>query len=193
MSRLVIVVEGQGELKALPGFLWTLVNLGYFPPFEVLQVMRTPRDAFLRNPQERSRYLHLARKALGGEGGVLILLDADDLCPAQVAQGLGSELEGLASRLGLRVALVMPNREFEAWFLAAADGLGLGEVPEDPEDLRGAKEEVRKRLKGRYAPTVDQPRLATRLAQACPPEVLAQRSRSFRKFWKELNRLLLQG
>jgi hypothetical protein len=66
------------------------------------------------------------------------------------------------------VYVILPRREFEAWFLAAAEslrghrGLPLNLVPPQyPEEVRGAKEWLRARMQGRtYSPTIDQPALA---------------------------------
>jgi hypothetical protein len=95
------------------------------------------------------------------------LFDADDDCPAT----LGPELQRVAEavRPGSRVAVVLAVREFEAWFLAAAESLrGRRGLPDDhepptaPECVQDAKGWLRKRqIDGlSYSPTVDQPGLA---------------------------------
>jgi hypothetical protein len=91
--------------------------------------------------------------------------------------------------------VVLANREFEAWFLAAAPsssgcrGLADGlEVPVDPERPRDCKTWLTSHREdgGVYKPTVDQAALAAvfdlRLAR--------KNSRSFDKLWRDVERLL---
>jgi hypothetical protein len=121
---------------------------------------------------------------------VLVLLDADDDCPAQ----LGPRLLTWAGRGNLPVSVVLAKVEFEAWFLAAAASIaghrGLCEPlvpPADPEAVHDAKGWLsRNMLEGRrYSETLDQPALAAMfdLDQA-------RRADSFDKFHREVRRLL---
>jgi hypothetical protein len=95
----------------------------------------------------------------------------------------------------LPVALVLAKCEFEAWFLAAADSLrgkrGLPAdlaPPPDPEGVRGAKEWLASHMpRGqRCSETLDQPALAA----VFNLESARQRSPSFRKFCRDIERLL---
>lgn len=128
---------------------------------------------------------------VGGDGGILVILDSDDDCPAELAPEL---LAGTHSARGdLPSAVVLPNKEFECWFLAAAHSLrGLGGFPEDlespaqPEAIRGAKEWLSDRLRvGAYSPNVDQASLTQFFSFD-----LARRSPSFDKCYREVVRLL---
>jgi hypothetical protein len=58
---------------------------------------------------------------VSGLGGVLVLLDADDDCPAEYGPLLLARAQ--AARPDKQVSVVLANREFEAWFLAAAPSL----------------------------------------------------------------------
>jgi hypothetical protein len=86
----------------------------------------------------------------------------------------------------------MPNREFEAWFIAAAESLdgcrGFNyhdpDLPVDPELPRNAKGWIRDRMPGGYGETTDQPAFAARFDLA----IAYQRSRSFRKLCSEWDR-----
>lgn len=53
---------------------------------------------------------------------VLVLLDLDDGCAAQVAQKVAEELQKLNPPRP--IAVVFAVREYEAWFLAAAHSIG---------------------------------------------------------------------
>jgi hypothetical protein len=126
------------------------------------------------------------------EGGLLVLLDADDSCPAE----LGPQILSAADELRPDVvkAVVLPKREYEAWLIAAIASLrgqcGVradAEAAGDPEDIRNAKGYLtRQMLSGRkYSETVDQVAMTAVFsldeARAC---------RSFRKLTQEVERLL---
>ncbi len=178
--KLAPIVEGHGEVEALP-----VLIRRFFPSLYVQRPLRVQRNRFMNNPEERKRFLELAQNNLGQKGAILVLLDADEACPAELAPTLASQLK---QDVQLNCHLVLAKCEFEAWFLAGADCLGLGKVPDAVEQIRGAKEEVKRRL-GRYSETVDQPKLAARLAQTCDPRLLRERSSSFDKLCRELEKI----
>ena len=123
---------------------------------------------------------------------MLILLDADDDCPAT----LGPQLlrRARAARPDRTIGLVLARREYEAWFLAAAASLagkrdlpaGL-QPPPQPETIRGAKEWLRARLpRGqRYRETVHQPAFT-----ALFDLQQARNADSFDKCYREIVRLI---
>ena len=76
---------------------------------------------FLNRDEEFKRYLLLAAAKCGNNGWILVLLNADDDCPAT----LGPKILQRAKEIVLhrRVSVVLANREYEAWFLAAAESL----------------------------------------------------------------------
>jgi hypothetical protein len=130
---------------------------------------------------------------MGGTGGVLVVLDSDDDCPAQAGPNLLTR--AAAVRVGLPIAVVLAKHEFESWFIAAAESiagqLGLPadlQSPNDPESIRGAKEWLTGKMLGSrsYSPTLDQPALASRFDLG-----VALRANSFEKFHRETTRLLL--
>jgi len=114
------VVEGDGEVAALPKLLHRIAT-----ELDVLNLltptpMRIPRGKLTTNGGiERA----VAAEALRvpGKGGVLVLLDADDDCPAEYAPILLARARH--ARPHKQVTVVLANREFEAWFLAAAPSL----------------------------------------------------------------------
>jgi hypothetical protein len=98
---------------------------------------------------------------------VLILLDAEDDCPATLAPKLNARAR--RSARGIPVGVVLAKFEYESWFLAAAEsirgmrGLALDlSAPPEPETIRGAKEwlTTRKIDGTAYSPTVDQAALS---------------------------------
>lgn len=127
-----------------------------------------------------------------GPGGVLVLVDADDDCPAL----LGPQLVSFAHRArpDIPISVVVANREYEAWFLASAESLrghrGLAadlSPPADPEAVSGAKEWLRDRMSraAPYQPTLHQASFSDAMDLA-----LARRASSFDKLWRDIERLV---
>jgi len=191
VTRLAAIVEGVGEVAALPVLMRRLALWrGPFAGVEVLPPIRVYKDRFLNRPDEFSRHLQLAALKCGAEGWILIMLDADDDCPADKGAEIVVRAQAIVPHR--RVAVVMPNREFEAWFIAAAESLNgcrgfICNAPDlliDPELPRNAKGWIRDRMTGGYGETTDQPAFAARFDLA----VAHQRSRSFRKLCSEWDR-----
>jgi len=121
--KIACIVEGQGEVKALPVLLkrlhtWKTSDLSY-PIIE--EPIRVKRDQFINKHDEFRRYLQLAAAKCGNEGWILILLDADDDCPAD----LGAKILQRAKQCipHRPISVVLANMEFEAWFIASAESL----------------------------------------------------------------------
>jgi len=123
MSKIATIVEGHGEVAALPVLLRRLSAWKTPGKYvEPLQPIRVSRDRFLNRETEFKRHLTLAAGKCGSDGWVLIMLDADDDCPSTLgADILARAQEHIPHR---RVSVVLPNREYEAWFIAAAASLG---------------------------------------------------------------------
>ncbi len=162
------IVEGKGEVEAVP-ILIRRVAASLYPELQVVtpHPIRVSRSKVIQKG-ELERVVELAAQNIGGQGAILIILDSDDDCPAQ----LGPELLYRARqvRSDLPIAVVLAKREFEAWFLAAADSLrgykGLKnnlESPNNPEEIRGAKGWLKQRRDSRkYRETLDQPGFTAR-------------------------------
>lgn len=188
MIQIASIVEGHGEVAALPELLrrmhaWRPARR-YAQP---LRPIRVHRDRFLNREEEFRKQLLLASAKCGDQGWILVLLDADDDCPVTLAADVCRRAEEhLPHR---RFSVVIANREFEAWFIAAArslDGSRGFRCPEgvetDAETPRDAKGWMGRNMEGRtYSEVLDQPAFAAiiDLQQAF------ENSRSFRKFCKE--------
>ena len=134
----------------------------------------------------------MAARKNSGQGGILVLLDCDDGCPATIGPALRSRAK--AARPDLPVSVVLAKREFEAWFLAAAESLrghrSLPDClvgPDNPEDIRGAKEWLTDKMpRGlAYSESSDQPALTAIFDMNA-----ARRASSFDKCHREIARLL---
>jgi len=190
-AQLACIVEGQGDLEAVP-ILLRRISQELFPgkPIQI-HPFRIPRTKLLKDG-ELERAVELAARRIGGGAGILILLDSDDDCPAVLGPSLLARAARARSDVSVRV--VLAHREFESWFLAGAESLrgrrGLQRDllrPENPENIRGAKEWLTARMPGgqRYVETLDQPALAAVLDLAA-----ARRADSFDKLWRDLSSLL---
>jgi hypothetical protein len=176
------IVTGHGEVQAVPILIR---RVGAYVGVAGVQVPRPPfrvPEGKLKKPDELERAVRLVSRQVGPEGGVLILLDCDDGCPA----GEGPKLLDVARHAAndVRVEVVMAKREYEAWFLAAAESLAgkrtLPEVlehPDDAEAVRNAKGWLDTRMKRGYSETLDQPAFS----QLFDLAVARERSKSFDK------------
>jgi len=191
--RIGLVVEGHGDFKAAP-ILFRRIGYDIDPsvPLDVQQPIRRPRSSLVRTTGELERAVELAALKARPRGGVFVLLDSDDDCPAKLAPLLLARAE--SAGMGLPVSVILPQREFEGWFLAAAESIrgkrGLPTdlaPPQNPEEIRGAKRWLRERMHGHvYSETIDQPALA-----AVFDLDQARAAKSFDKCYREL-RLLIE-
>jgi hypothetical protein len=186
------VVEGEGEVEAVPLLIRRICNeLAGVYNVRTTAPVRVTKSRLLREG-ELERAIRLALLRNGGGGPIVIFLDADDDCPAELARILKPRALNVASAEDFTV--VIPKCEFETWFLAAAESLsgkrGLNErlrSPTSPETIPGAKEWLsRNMIPGRtYSPTVDQAALVGGMDLH-----LARSSKSFDRLCKEVFRLL---
>lgn len=190
MKVIGCIVEGHGDASALPVLVRRIAGEAAAGiDISARPVFRVGRGRLLK-PGELERYVELIAMRTGPDGRILILLDADQDCPAQLAPRL---LERARRARGDRmIGVVLAKVEFEAWFLACASSLGqkgiLRRPQEDhsePESVRDAKGWLAARLPGGYSETLDQPALA-----AVMDITAARKSPSFDKFVREVAKLL---
>src|SRR5471032_1546694 len=197
MMRVVSIVEGDGEVQALPILLRRLN--GWLTPeaFATIEPpIRVHRDKFIRRVDEFNRILLLAAKKCTDNGWILILLDADDDCPVEMAEEIRRRAREVIPHRSISV--VLAHREFEAWFMAAARSLigcrnfhwdSPDPAPANSETLRNAKGWLAERMGGQgYHETLDQPKFAS----AFDMEFAQMRSRSFRKLCEDWSACVAQ-
>lgn len=192
MHSIATIVEGHGEVEAVPILIRRIAQRlcpGAIP--NVLKPIRIGRYRMLK-PDELERAVEYAARQAGENGYILILLDADDDCPAQLGPSLLARAS--ASQPDFDIRVVLAKYEFEAWFLAAAGSIaGKREIdahaasPERPESIRDAKGWLTAHLpSGRsYRETLDQPALT-----AVFDLDAARRAPSFDKMWRDVSWLL---
>ncbi len=190
--KVVAIVEGDGEVEAVPVLIRRIAS--EIAPVEespaVLRSIRVPRQRIVKQG-ELERYSRLAAHLGGEDGCVLILLDADDDCPAELGPSLLERARGAVPDRRVEVALA--KHEYEAWFLASIESIcgtrgilpGLS-APPAPESVGGAKEWLGARMSGSYRPTADQAALSARFDMA----LARRRSPSFDKMWRATQALL---
>ena len=192
MMAVASIVEGDGEVAAFPVLLRSL-NDWRTPSalVDVLHPIRVRRDRFLNREQEFRRHLLLAASKCGPDGWIIVLLDADDDCPAELGPATLERARAVAPHR--HISVVLANREYEAWFIAAAESLhgqrgfsiGPAEDHPDAERPRNAKGWVAERMVGgTYREVTDQPAFSARMDL---DEAFAH-SRSFRKLCREWGR-----
>ena len=184
------IVEGHGEVEALPVLLRRLRDEAN-ALVEIERPIRQPRNQLASEPGVM-KAVEVARRQHACEA-ILVVFDGDRDCPAE----LGPKVQGWATAAagGLPCEVVLPHREYEAWFLAAIESLRSHALirPDaaplaDPEQPRGAKERLRERVaEGKaYSPTAHQAPLSASLCL----ELAYRRSRSFRKLTTSFGSLL---
>jgi len=155
------IVEGHGEVSAVPVLLRRLRDIAEAFDMDVNPSIRKPRAQFTNEQQLRTA-VRLARTQEDCSG-ILILLDSDDDCPATI----GPSIQAWATDEARPVpcAVVLAHREYEAWFLASIESLrGTRGIRSDaeshtaPESPRDAKGQLEDRMEPRrsYSETADQ-------------------------------------
>ncbi|WP_437876748.1 DUF4276 family protein [Sorangium sp. So ce513] len=161
MKRLVCIVEGKGEVTAIPNLCsrvirhylgiqdWVVDNDPIRQPRGMLVDQKAKSPLRPCNTQGVRRALALAKARRAD--AVLVLCDADDDCPAK----WGPHATELIKTV-IAGAAVMVLREYETWILLnySDDQLRRANVPA-PEKVSGAKEKLR-RLVPDYSPSEHQ-------------------------------------
>ena len=192
IERIVPIVEGEGEVLAVPVLLRRLLSELGFYNVSIELPFRGSRSSLV-SPNGIETAIARASRYAKPSDAILVLLDGDD----DKTCILGPELHR-------RAKLAQPDRplmvalaeiEFETWFLASAESLagarGLGPSISQPtnfEAIRDAKGWLSSQKLGSsiYAPARDQAALTARMDL----DLARQHSRSFRRFCERFRQLL---
>jgi hypothetical protein len=192
--KIAAIVEGHGECEAVPILIRRIardIDPGFVP--NVLQPLRVSVNKLLKEGEIERSITFTARK-LQGRGGIIVIVDCDwdNGCPAKDGPALLKRAK--TARNDLPISVILAKKEFEAWFLAAAESLrgkkGLPndlEPPEDPESIRGAKEWLSDRMppSKSYTETTDQPALTAEFDMN-----IARTADSFDKCYRDIRHML---
>lgn len=190
--RIAPLVEGDGEVGAVPVLLRRIVNtIDPAVTPVVPRGFRHPSGSILR-PGGLERAISAVAE-IHADHTILVIVDSDDDCPRHLGPALLQRAK--SSRPDLFVSVVLACREYESWFVAGAESLaGRRNLPGDlvsppnPEAIRDAKGWLTEHMAGSaaYSPTQDQAALTAVLDL----ELAQERSRSFRKLRKEIETIL---
>ena len=192
MSRAIAtIVEGHAEVESVPLLLRRIfAHLGV-SDIQLTRPFRIKRNRVVK-AGELERALSQTIRDREGVAGIMVLIDSDDDCPAE----LGLELLDRARKTTqIPVSVVLAHREFECWFLGSKESIrginGIVETatsPPNPENIRGAKEHLTRNMTWgrRYLAVDDQVRFAERFDL----NLARQRCPSFDKCCREVERLL---
>ncbi len=189
MSHLGVLVEGYGEVEAIPVLL-RRIAAEVEVHVQVEMPWRGKRQRLVRDDlDDLANALTFIRGA--GVGGILIVLDADDDCPATLGPDMRQRAEAVVGDIPVRV--VIANHEYEAWLLAGFAGLrgrrrisADSEYADDPESETSPKAVLKDLNASTYAPPVDQPAM-TALFDMDQARIDAP---SFDKLWRDVSDLL---
>ncbi len=168
MKRLVCIVEGKGEVQAMPNLCFSVFRYLGVEDWRVdEQPIRQPRSQLVneRVPSPRrpchkdgiTRAVALARARRAS--AALILCDADDDCPATWGPDARSAIQPI-----LDGAAVMASREYETWLLHSFSNEERKTAKVTDADLRkrDAKGQLARLVPG-YLPTTHQVDITRRI------------------------------
>ena len=198
------ILEGETEVRCIKIILsriWReLLHANDLEPLAVLEPIPARRSSLVKDGHpELGQMVERAFRAVGASvlqpganrGFVLLLIDADEDCPAELGPQLAARASGVRSDAD--IVCVLAKRELENWFKAAAASLagvsGLPEdlsVPEKPEHGSGDNwltgQIQRKDRKRKYTKPAD----AVELAQRMDLQQCRDNAPSFDKLCREL-------
>ncbi|SDN19351.1 protein of unknown function [Actinomyces ruminicola] len=175
------VVEGHGEVKALPVLIRRIAEERGYYDVKVLSPHRLPRADMTGTKVAAA--VQMQRLRAGEDGVVIVLYDADDDDPEQ-SQRLTSKALG-----DTQAVVALAVKEYEAWFLAAIESLRShasirddAGFDGDPERPRNAKLRLEELMTESYKETLHQARFTGVMSL----EAARTRSPSFAAFERAL-------
>jgi hypothetical protein len=191
MPKIVPIVEGPGDIEAIPELLRRILfELHHVYDWEIAKPLKANSLTYLRtNVNSYLRYAH----GIPGCGAILIVLDLDDGCPKNEALSFADEIRH-TYHFSYPISVVLAHREYEAWFLASLDSIaGYCDLPEGlsypslVENIRGAKEWLTRQMPPgvAYRETHHQ----VRMTQLIDLNLAQTRSRSFQRLCHAISQL----
>ena len=198
-QTIVPIVEGPGEVDAIPILLHKLFQELENFNFQVAIPKNAHGSSNLQKPggiERFVRYAWLEPKC----AAVLIIIDGDtgDSCAMVTARNLAARITALNGPHP--VAIVVANREYEAWFLASLPSIVGQQISEslkfprnaifvdDPEAIRGVKAWLTRQLpRGKVYKETEHQAPMTRLINLT---LARSRSRSFRRLCDAVKELI---
>lgn len=194
MSVIILpIVEGHGEVQAVRLLIHRVWEYLDRPdPMLVAQPIRVKRDRFISHRfSDFEKYLRIA-VAKNENATVLVILDADDECPAELFTRLTSRAQVACPDIS--VIFVFPNRCYEVWFIASRTSVqahrDCGEISFDERDSEvcaSPKATMKRSMRSgvSYSEVRHQPAFTDRIDISAA----LTSSRSLRKLVSELERI----
>lgn len=189
MIKITPIVEGHGEVKAVPTLLKRKAQeVGI--EISIQHPIRASASQMIKDNSGQfgiEKQIELALRNRDTDV-IFIFIDGDNIekiCefyPKFYAYCIGKVPETKM------VCIVFPNKEFESWFLSSITELAPNAPDiQEPETIRGAKERFKNSIPGKkYHESLDQEPYTKKFSF----ELARAKCRSFKKFEKEFNRLL---
>lgn len=205
MHSIVLFVEGQGDVQAMPAFVgrWLaeqpaeLQSIAYIDqnPYRIGGIQNITG----RRAPDWTRWLEAVVVEKENLGGVLLAIDADDIehsggCVRDTARELATSAMTVGAGSLFSLAVTFFRQEFESMIIACHERLpnfalrSNERLPSNPEEApRGAKRWLNINVKGGYTPTQNQAVFSRHINF----EQLRQGNfRSFRRFENAMRQIL---
>ena len=193
LLTIAAIVEGHGEVAAILPLVTNIIasNDGIVYP-RFARPYRVPWGSLVNRAEELERAAQIVLREGGPSSRLLVLLDGDVNCPALLGPRLRQRLDVRFPDTPFSVSVA--DWEYESWFVAGAESIAehVGgslevEVPENIEQIQDPKSWLERNiLNRRYSETGDQ----AAFSGIIDVPLVRQRSRSFNRFCRELERLL---
>ena len=187
------IVEGEGDETALRPLIYHIIasSGGVVYP-TVMPPYRVHWGTMVNRPDDLAYYAQMALSEAGNAARLLVLLDADGQCPAELGPRLLQQLE--VRFPSAPVSVTVADWEYESWFIASAEAIAASvnveaiiEVPQNIESIHDTKGWLRRNvLMRKYNPRRDQAAFSARINVP----LARSRSQSFNRFCREIERLL---
>lgn len=198
MPKIVPIIEGDGEVTAVPKLLYRILQQLNRYDIHVSRPKNAHGRSNLTVAGGLEKFIRLAAKDPDC-GAILVLLDAENDCPKDLARNLSERSNALG--INVPIVIVCANHMYETWLVASIETIagrdlegrpGLPQGLQPPEDVEVSIGNAKRWLDalfqhGRaYKETEDQAAM-TRLLDT---ELVRQRSRSFRRLWHALEQAI---
>lgn len=149
VTTIAPIVEGRSEVDSVPVLLRRIFHSLSVYDVTVARPFWKLRTQIVREG-ELEKAIEFTIKSRKDIDCILLIMDADDDCPAELGPALLRRAEDVTD---LPVSIVLAQKEFECWFLGAKESLrgkrGIRDdatSPPNPEQIRGAKERLSRNM-----------------------------------------------
>lgn len=120
MSKLVPIVEGDGETTAVPVLLRKILHQAERYDIQIAHAKNANGRGNLTKEGGLERFIRYAWKERDC-GAILVLMDADKDCPLTLARDFSGRVEAMG--VLFPVMIVLTKRMYEAWFIASISSI----------------------------------------------------------------------